>query len=273
MKKVIAAVVFVGLVTGLGAAQKKKAGGSWKTTPGVYAVFDTSMGTFVAQLLEKEAPETVANFVGLAVGGKEYTDSKDGEAKKGRFFDGLTFHRVVPDYIIQGGDPKGDSTGGPGFEFEDEINGLTFDRPGRLAMANSGKDTNGSQFFVTVVPVDMLNDKKAEDGTVTNHYTIFGQVVDGQKVVDAISRVPATAEKPNAPVTMKKVDILRVDKRGKAAPVTAAAAAPKEKAPPRETAEVKEAAPAETTATAPKEEPAPKKKSSKKGTKKKKKAS
>jgi len=172
------------------------------------------MGTFVCRLFEKESPRTVANFVGLATGAKEWQDPGANAWKKSRFYDGLLFHRVVADYIIQGGDPKGDGTGGPGYSFEDEINGLRFDRPGRLAMANAGPNSNGSQFFVTVVPAEDLNDKKDQAGKVSSHFTIFGQVVDGQKVVDAVSRVPAEQERPVRPVVLNRLEILRVDRKG-----------------------------------------------------------
>ena len=224
MKRLLLGLAIVSLVMAPAFAAKKKARGAkagakaagpWKKTPGLYAKFHTSHGDFVCQLFEKEAPETVAAFSGLAIGDKEYVDPKDGETKKGRFYDGLTFHRVVADYIIQGGDPKGDSTGGPGWQFDDEINGLKFDRPGRLAMANSGPNTNGSQFFITINPVDKLDDAKSDEGKIISHYTIFGQVVEGQKVVDAISQVKTVSEKPEETVTIEKLDIVRVKKGGK----------------------------------------------------------
>lgn len=227
MKRLVAAVTAAALCAAPVWAAKRKpavkhrakaAAGPWKKTPGLYARFHTNRGGFVCRLFEKEAPETVSRFVGLAAGEKEYTDPRDGEKKKGRFYDGLTFHRVVPNYIIQGGDPKGDSTGGPGWQFADEINGLKFDRPGRLAMANAGPDGNGSQFFVTVGPAEALDDKTDAAGKVTTHYTIFGQVVEGQQVVEAISRVKAEAEKPLEPVVLKTLEILRVDKKGRMTP-------------------------------------------------------
>jgi len=178
-------------------ASKPAAGSTaqWKKEPGMYAIFETSEGTIVCKLFPESAPKTVANFVGLATGTKEYTDPKSGEKKKGKFFDGLVFHRVIPDFMIQGGDPIGNGTGGPGYKFEDEFDGKTlFDRPGRLAMANSGPNTNGSQFFITHKATPWLNNK----------HTIFGQVVEGQAIVDKIGSVKADGQnRPLTPVTMK----------------------------------------------------------------------
>src|SRR5262245_52478951 len=119
------------MLTGLGAG--------WKETPGMYAVIETNHGKIVAELFAKETPKTVENFVGLAEGTKEYTDPNLNQKVKRHFFDGLTFHRVIPDFMMQGGDPQGTGRGGPGYRFEDEIvSSLRFDKPGRLAMANSG---------------------------------------------------------------------------------------------------------------------------------------
>src|ERR1041385_4291264 len=113
------------------------------------AVIETSMGTITCELNDKDAPNTVANFVGLATGTKEYKDPKSGKPAKSKFYDGLTFHRVIPNFMIQGGDPMGSGMGGPGYKFNDEFPSQKFDRPGRLAMANAGPNTNGSQFFIT----------------------------------------------------------------------------------------------------------------------------
>jgi len=147
--------------------------------PGLYAIFHTSKGTITCSLFEKEAPKTVANFVGLADGTKEWTDPKTGKKVKKRFYDGLIFHRVIPNFMIQGGDPEGTGRGGPGYKFEDEFNpSLKFDKPGKLAMANSGPHTNGSQFFITHVPTPWLDNK----------HTIFGQVIEGQDIVDNIEQ-------------------------------------------------------------------------------------
>ena len=147
--------------------------------PGLYAIFHTNKGTITCSLFEKEAPKTVANFVGLADGTKEWTDPKTGKKVKKRFYDGLIFHRVIPNFMIQGGDPEGTGRGGPGYKFEDEFNpSLKFDKPGKLAMANSGPHTNGSQFFITHVPTPWLDNK----------HTIFGQVIEGQDIVDNIEQ-------------------------------------------------------------------------------------
>ena len=139
---------------------------------GLYAVLETEKGTIVLNLFYKETPMTVTNFVGLAEGTLD--------AAKGKpFYDGLKFHRVISNFMIQGGDPKGNGTGGPGYKFPDEfVDGLIFDKPGKLAMANSGSNTNGSQFFITHVPTDWLNYK----------HTIFGEVVTGQEVVDSVEQ-------------------------------------------------------------------------------------
>jgi len=175
-----------------------------KREPGTYVVFDTNHGRIVCKFFEKEAPKTVANFVELAEGTKEWTDSKSGQKKKSRFYDGLIFHRVIKGFMIQGGDPLGDGSGGPGYRFEDEVkNDLKFDRPGLLAMANSGPNTNGSQFFITHAPTPHL----------TGRHTIFGKVVEGMDVVDKIASVPTSGrgtDRPLEPVVMKKVTIERV---------------------------------------------------------------
>jgi len=159
------------------------------------------MGDITIQLFEKEAPKTVANFVGLATGKKEWTDPRTNQKTRKPLYDGTTFHRVIPFFMIQGGDPLGTGEGGPGYEFENEDSDLRFDRAGRVAMANSGRDTNGCQFFVTVAPQPHLN----------GGYTIFGQVVDGQEVADNISNVDRDdKDKPLQPVTIKSVSIERV---------------------------------------------------------------
>lgn len=170
---------------------------------GVYAVFKTSKGKIVCRLFIDKAPVTVANFMGLADGKKEWTHPRTGEKKKSRFYDGLIFHRVIPGFMIQGGDPLGTGTGGPGYRFQDEFHAdLKFDKSGYLAMANSGPGTNGSQFFITVAPTMNL----------TNKHSIFGRVVEGQDVANAISTVPTGSQnRPVEPVTMK-VEILRVGK-------------------------------------------------------------
>ncbi len=139
---------------------------------GVFAILTTEKGEIILNLFYKETPLTVSNFVGLAEGILKETNGKP-------FYDGLTFHRVIADFMIQGGDPAGNGTGGPGYKFADEfVDGYIFDKPGKLAMANSGENTNGSQFFITHVPTDWLNYK----------HTIFGEVVTGQNIVDAVEQ-------------------------------------------------------------------------------------
>jgi peptidyl-prolyl cis-trans isomerase A (cyclophilin A) len=172
-----------------------------KTRP--IAVIETSKGDITVQLFDDKTPVTVANFVGLASGTKEYIDPKTGQKKKSNFYDGLTFHRVIPNFMIQGGDPLGTGVGGPGYQFQDEFSpDLKFDKPGYLAMANSGPNTNGSQFFITVAPTPWL----------TGHHTIFGVVTQGQDVADAISKVPTdAANKPLDPVVIKHIRIRDVE--------------------------------------------------------------
>jgi peptidyl-prolyl cis-trans isomerase A (cyclophilin A) len=174
------------------AAPKKAA--APKLGAGTYATFQTSMGKIVCKLYEKEAPKTVANFIGLAEGTKEWTHPASKAKMKTPLYSGTVFHRVIPKFMIQGGDPLGNGTGNPGYRFEDEIApGLTFNVPGRLAMANSGPNTNGSQFFITEVPTPHLDGK----------HTIFGQVIEGQ---DLVSKIAVSANK----VILEKVIITRV---------------------------------------------------------------
>jgi peptidyl-prolyl cis-trans isomerase A (cyclophilin A) len=194
--------VFVLLMCGLNnnvVAQQK---GDYMNTPGLYAKFDTSIGEFVCKLFPDEAPKTVANFVGLAEGTKEFSDMASGNKTKKPFYDGLIFHRVIPQFMIQGGDPTGTGRGGPGYKFEDEFHkNLKFDKSGRLAMANSGPNTNGSQFFITTAPTTWL------DG---NH-SIFGQVVQGQDIVDKISTVEKDGmDRPLKEVVIKKLTIINI---------------------------------------------------------------
>ncbi len=183
------------------AAPKKKMEKKAEAGGGNMAVMETSMGTIKIKLFPDKAPETVANFVGLAQGTKEWTNPATGEKVKKPLYDGLIFHRVIPNFMIQGGDPMGNGTGGPGYQFKDEIvPGLSFDKPGYLAMANAGPGTNGSQFFITTVPTPWL----------TGHHTIFGEVVEGMDVVNAISNVArGPADRPNTPVLIKKVTITK----------------------------------------------------------------
>ena len=167
----------------------------------LYATFETSMGVITIELFEDDAPETVKNFVGLATGTKTYKDPRTGGEKKGNFYDGLIFHRVIAGFMIQGGCPLGSGSGGPGYKFKDEfVDHLVFDKPGILAMANSGPKTNGSQFFITVAPTPHLNNK----------HTIFGKVVDGYDKAEAISNVKRNrGDRPLEPVVLKRVTIER----------------------------------------------------------------
>jgi peptidyl-prolyl cis-trans isomerase A (cyclophilin A) len=185
---------------------------------GPSVVMDTSMGRITCQFYQKQAPNAVANFIGLATGTKDWTDPTTNKVMHHKpFFDNTTFHRVIPEFMIQGGDPTGTGTGGPGYAFDDEFDpGLNFDRPGRLAMANSGPNTNGSQFFITEVPYESLN----------QHYTLFGQCDDSSvSVVQAIARVGRDGnDKPLTPVVLKKVTIVP---EGQQAPAPAAAGAAK----------------------------------------------
>jgi peptidyl-prolyl cis-trans isomerase A (cyclophilin A) len=170
---------------------------------GPTAVLDTSMGRITCRLFAKEAPETVANFIGLAEGTKDWTDPETKKKVHGKsLYNGTTFHRVIPEFMIQGGDPLGSGMGDPGYYFKDEFYpGLNFDVPGRLAMANSGPNTNGSQFFITEVPVEYLNGK----------HTIFGQCDESSVLVlKSIARVERNGnDKPQDAVILKKVTIVR----------------------------------------------------------------
>ncbi|MFA6583590.1 MAG: peptidylprolyl isomerase [Elusimicrobiaceae bacterium] len=174
--------------------------------PGEYAVFSTEKGRIVAKLYTDKAPQTVANFVGLAKGEKEWTDPVTRTKKKAPFYDGLTFMRVIPGFMIQGGDPLNTCQGGPGYTFKDEFNpALTFSKPGLLAMANAGPNTNGSQFFITDVP-----GAAGYPTHLNNKHTIFGEVVDGITVVSAIAQEPANGGMAIKPVVMKKVEIIEI---------------------------------------------------------------
>jgi len=163
------------------------------------ATFKTSEGTIVCKLFTAEAPETVANFIGLAEGTKKW----DAPGKKGdKLYDGTIFHRVIPEFMIQGGDPQGTGMGGPGYKFADETktSGQTFKQPGKLAMANSGPNTNGSQFFITVTDTSWL----------TGKHTIFGEVTEGYDIVEKISKVARDGmDRPKTPVVLESVTITR----------------------------------------------------------------
>ncbi len=171
--------------------------------PGTYAVFKTSMGDIICKLFDKLTPRTVENFIGLAEGTKAFKDPRNGQETKRPFYDGTLFHRVISNFMIQGGDPMGTGQGGPGYNIKGEIRGsLKFDRPGRLAMANAGSpDTAGSQFFITHGPKSYLN----------GGYTIFGQVMKGQEVVNAIGRVQTRGDRPIFNIVLEKLIIERVE--------------------------------------------------------------
>lgn len=170
------------------------------------AILHTTMGDITCELFPGKAPMTVDNFIGLATGTKEWTNPASKAKKRNTpLYDGTIFHRVIPNFMIQGGDPMGNGAGDPGYAFKDEFSDLRFDRPGRLAMANSGPNTNGSQFFITEVPTPHLNNK----------HTIFGQC-SPMSLVHKIARVPRDPnDKPFKPVRLTKVDIV---KPGESAP-------------------------------------------------------
>ena len=171
-------------------------------TPGTYAVFETSEGTIVCRLFEKDAPKTVANFIDLSEGKREWKHPTTRKKTSDPLFNGTIFHRVIPGFMIQGGDPMGTGFGGPGYQFEDETKGSPhrFEKAGMLAMANSGPNTNGSQFFITVANTDWL----------TGKHTIFGEVVEGYDVAEKISKVAKNRQdRPNQDVVVKSVKIER----------------------------------------------------------------
>lgn len=166
------------------------------------AVLHTNRGDIAIELFGNHAPVTVENFVGLAKGTKDYSEKNASGSAEGPFYDGAIFHRVIKNFMIQGGDPTGTGMGGPGYKFNDEFHPeLRFDRAYLLAMANAGPGTNGSQFFITVAPTPHLN----------NHHTIFGEVTDpeSQKVVDAIATTKTDRmDRPTEPVVIESVEII-----------------------------------------------------------------
>lgn len=185
----------------------------------IQALIQTTAGDFNCTLFPDKAPITVDNFVGLATGTKDWKNPVNGSTMHNRpFYDGTVFHRVIPDFMIQGGDPLGNGTGGPGYSFRDEQSDLKFDVPGRLAMANSGPNTNGSQFFITEVPTPHL------DG----HYNIFGQC-DNTELVKQIARAATDPrnDRPFSPVKIVHIKITNPNKPAAAAKKSATAASTK----------------------------------------------
>jgi peptidyl-prolyl cis-trans isomerase A (cyclophilin A) len=167
----------------------------------VYAHFETTLGNFTVELFEDKAPKTVANFAGLAEGSKEWTHPKTGDRHTKPYYDGIVFHRVIQGFVIQGGDPLGQGSGGPGYQFEDEFHpSLRHDRAGILSMANAGPNTNGSQFFITLGPTPHLD----------RRHSVFGAVTSGLDVVTKIGTVATDRnDRPTTPIVMNKVTIER----------------------------------------------------------------
>jgi peptidyl-prolyl cis-trans isomerase A (cyclophilin A) len=166
----------------------------------LFAHFTTSEGNFTVRLFEAETPNTVANFTGLADGSKEWTDPRSGKKVKQPYFDGTVFHRVIDGFMIQGGDPLGQGTGGPGFTFGDEFHPkLRHSKAGILSMANRGPNTNGGQFFITLAATPWLDDK----------HSVFGEVVEGMDVVSKIGTTSTSkpGDRPLKPITVQKVTI------------------------------------------------------------------
>ena len=192
-KLLLAAFIFAVMGVNMAEAQEKKGP--------LYATMKTGMGDIVLVLFEDKAPKTVANFVGLASGTKDWTDPKTGQPTKRPLYNGTIFHRVIPDFMIQGGDPLGRGTGGPGYRFEDEFSpDLKHSKPGILSMGNAGPNTNGSQFFITVRATPHLDGR----------HSVFGEVVKGQEVVNAIVNTPrGPNDKPVKDVVINEVIISR----------------------------------------------------------------
>lgn len=189
MKRVFAVLFSAGLAAGV-AAQ----------TSNPKAIIHTSDGDITIELLPQKAPKTVENFIGLSTGKKTWTDPKSGKVVNGQpLYNGTIFHRTIPGFMIQGGDPMGNGMGGPGYKFANEDSDETFAKAGTVAMANAGRDTNGSQFFITVEPKEYLN----------GNYTIFGHVTSGMDVVNKIVNKPTGAQdRPTNPTVIKNIEIV-----------------------------------------------------------------
>jgi len=173
-----------------------------ESIPMLYAHFTTTEGNFTIQLFEEQAPKTVANFTGLAEGTREWTDPRTGKKTKTPLYNGTVFHRVIDGFMIQGGDPLGQGTGGPGYKFEDEFHPkLRHTKPGILSMANSGPNTNGSQFFITLAQTSWLDNK----------HSVFGEVVSGMDVIQKIGSTATSkpADRPVKPITIQSITIER----------------------------------------------------------------
>jgi cyclophilin family peptidyl-prolyl cis-trans isomerase len=196
----LSVVILLALFSFPGFAQTKEPAKKAAPPARPKAIIETSMGNITCTLFPDKAPLTVENFIGLAEGTKVWKNPVSGAKKEHTpLYDGTIFHRVIPGFMIQGGDPAGNGGGDPGYKFKDEITDLKFDRPGRLAMANSGPDTNGSQFFITEVPTPHLN----------GHHTIFGQC-DDLALITHIANVPRDAnDKPRSPVRIQHIKIVR----------------------------------------------------------------
>jgi peptidyl-prolyl cis-trans isomerase A (cyclophilin A) len=168
---------------------------------GLYAIFETTLGDIVCVLEEEKTPETVKNFVGLATGEKEYTDPRTNQKSHEPFYDGTIFHRIIKNFMVQGGDRLGQGTGGPGYRFKDEFHPtLKHTGPGILSMANAGPNTNGSQFFITLVPTPWLDGK----------HSVFGHIVKGQEVLTKLGDTPTgPMDRPRQEVGIKKLRIVR----------------------------------------------------------------
>lgn len=185
------------------AASAAPAASAAKYGPGVYAIITTDQGVMIARLFPKEAPITVENFVSLAEGKKAWRNPRTGTMVRRPFYNGLIFHRVIPGFMIQGGDPEGTGTGGAGFSWVDEFSPtLRHSKPGILSMANAGPNTNNGQFFITLVPTPHLD----------NRHSVFGELVEGLDVLQAIGKVPTNKanNRPLKPVIMRSVRIERV---------------------------------------------------------------